>query len=90
MGNSLWISQVPSTGDSAHFITMKDRKGNRVVLVANHISLKVYADNQLSSVTPYVPTADEQRNPGLNDIGSLFTCKYMAFFGGRLFVVVMT
>ena len=40
MGNSLWISQVPSTGDSAHFITMKDRKGNRVVLVANHISLK--------------------------------------------------
>ena len=34
------IPGPPSTGDRAHFITMKDRKGNRVVLVANHISLK--------------------------------------------------
>ncbi|MGG1344155.1 hypothetical protein ABE244_27065 [Bacillus toyonensis] len=81
------IPGAPSTGDRANFITMKDRKGNRVVLVANNISLKVYAENQLSSVTAYVPTPDEQRSPGLNDIGSLFNCKYMAFFGGRLFVV---
>ncbi|MCQ6386436.1 hypothetical protein NPM13_33315, partial [Bacillus cereus] len=46
------ITGQPSTGDSANFIKMKDRKGNRVDVVANHNSLKVYADNQLSSVTP--------------------------------------
>ena len=31
------IPYPPSTGDRANFITMKDRKGNRVVLVANNI-----------------------------------------------------
>ncbi len=88
------ISQVrPHTAlwTSAHFYSRwknaAKRKPYGFVVVANHISLKVYCWQHATSSChkPYVPTADEQEIAGLNAIGSLYLpCKSMAFLAGGL------
>jgi hypothetical protein len=73
------------TSSSAKLLTYKDRNINDATLIADGGKLKAYNGVSVAEVTPRVPNANEQTNPGLNDLENLMNFRTFAMKKDRVY-----